>query len=112
MVFDSKIALILRQDLTTWQKLNVTAFTISGIAASVDDVTGEPYGAAPATLACRCSASRSPTRRAVGGATEAHPRSSPARLGTLSLDNGEQFGAHPVLKTVSPVRRPKSPRNL
>ena len=44
MVFDTKIALILRQDLTTWQKLNVTSFTISGIAASVDDVTGKPHG--------------------------------------------------------------------
>ena len=43
VVFDTKIAVILRQDLATWQKLNVTAFTISGIAASVEDVTGEPY---------------------------------------------------------------------
>jgi hypothetical protein len=42
-VFDTKIAVILRQDLATWQKLNVTAFTISGIAASVEEVTGEPY---------------------------------------------------------------------
>ena len=43
VVFDTKIAVILRQDLATWQKLNVTAFTISGIAASVEDVTGKPY---------------------------------------------------------------------
>jgi hypothetical protein len=43
VVFDTKIAVILRQDLATWQKLNVTAFTVSGIAASVEDVTGEPY---------------------------------------------------------------------
>ena len=34
VVFDAKIAVIHRQDLATWQKLNVTAFTISGIAAA------------------------------------------------------------------------------
>lgn len=43
MTFDTKIAVILRNDLPTWQKLNVTAFTVSGIAGTVPDVMGEKY---------------------------------------------------------------------
>jgi len=43
MVFDTKIAVVLRDDLPVWQKLNVTAFTVSGIAGTVGGVTGEPY---------------------------------------------------------------------
>ena len=42
MQFDTKIAVVLRGDLLTWQKLNVTAFTASGIA-SIPGVLGEPY---------------------------------------------------------------------
>ncbi|MCM3883507.1 DUF2000 domain-containing protein [Frankia sp. R82] len=41
--WDTKIAVVLRDDLKVWQKLNVTAFATSGIAATVDGVTGEPY---------------------------------------------------------------------
>ncbi len=40
--FDTKIAIAVRADLETWQKLNVTAFLASGIAA-VPDVMGKPY---------------------------------------------------------------------
>jgi hypothetical protein len=40
--FDTKIAVIVRDDLEAWQKLNVTAFTVSGIA-SLPEVLGEPY---------------------------------------------------------------------
>lgn len=43
MVFDTKIAVVLRDDLPTWQKLNVTAFTVSGIAGTVAGVVGEEY---------------------------------------------------------------------
>ncbi|MCG8349104.1 MAG: DUF2000 family protein [Chloroflexales bacterium] len=43
MKFDTKIAVVVRDDLATWQKLNVTAFTVSGIAAHVEGVIGEPY---------------------------------------------------------------------
>jgi hypothetical protein len=41
--FDTKLAVILRDDLAVWQKTNVTAFLVSGIAATVPDVVGEPY---------------------------------------------------------------------
>ncbi|QMU70611.1 DUF2000 domain-containing protein [Streptacidiphilus sp. P02-A3a] len=41
--WDTKIAVVLRDDLAGWQRLNVTAFTVSGIAATVDGVVGEPY---------------------------------------------------------------------
>lgn len=43
MRFETKIAVILREDLPTWQKLNMTAFLVSGIAATVESVVGEPY---------------------------------------------------------------------
>ena len=43
MVFDTKIAVVVRADLPVWQKLNVTAFTVSGIAGTVDGAVGEPY---------------------------------------------------------------------
>jgi hypothetical protein len=40
---DTKIAVVLRDDLAGWQKTNVTAFLVSGIAATVPGVVGEPY---------------------------------------------------------------------
>jgi hypothetical protein len=43
MRFDTKIAVAVRTDLEPWQKLNVTAFLASGIAASAEDVMGKPY---------------------------------------------------------------------
>lgn len=42
MQFDTKIAVIVREDLQAWQKLNVTAFTMSGVAG-LPDMLGEPY---------------------------------------------------------------------
>jgi len=41
--FDTKIAVVLRDDLAVWQKTNVTAFLVSGIAATVPGVVGEAY---------------------------------------------------------------------
>jgi hypothetical protein len=43
MQFDTKIAVVLRDDLAVWQKTNVTAFLVSGIAGTVPGVIGEPY---------------------------------------------------------------------
>ena len=43
MEFDTKIAVVLRDDLAVWQKTNVTAFLVSGIAGTVEGVVGEPY---------------------------------------------------------------------
>ncbi|MEU8453962.1 DUF2000 domain-containing protein [Streptomyces griseoaurantiacus] len=41
--FDTKIAVLLRDDLETWQRLNVTAFLVSGLGPQVPEVVGEPY---------------------------------------------------------------------
>jgi hypothetical protein len=41
--FDTKLAVVLRDDLAVWQKTNVTAFLVSGVAATVPGVVGEPY---------------------------------------------------------------------
>lgn len=42
MRFDTKIAVLLRDDLADWQALNVTAFLSSGVAAN-PELLGEPY---------------------------------------------------------------------
>ncbi len=42
MDFDTKIVVIIREDLAVWQKLNVTAFTVSGLAGS-EKIVGENY---------------------------------------------------------------------
>ncbi|MDD7908325.1 DUF2000 family protein [Pseudovibrio exalbescens] len=42
-MFDTKIAIIVRDDLQTWQKLNVTAFLASGIAGANPDIIGQKY---------------------------------------------------------------------
>uniref|UniRef100_A0AAU1LK68 DUF2000 domain-containing protein n=1 Tax=Streptomyces sp. NBC_00148 TaxID=2903626 RepID=A0AAU1LK68_9ACTN len=47
--FDTKIAVLLRDDLETWQRLNVTAFLVSGLGTQVPEVIGEPYADADDT---------------------------------------------------------------
>jgi hypothetical protein len=47
--FDTKIAVLLRDDLATWQRLNATAFLVSGIAGAVPEVLGEEYADADGT---------------------------------------------------------------
>ncbi|NDZ69700.1 DUF2000 domain-containing protein [Streptomyces sp. SID10362] len=41
--FDTKIAVLLREDLETWQRLNVTAFLVSGLGSRFPEIIGEPY---------------------------------------------------------------------
>jgi hypothetical protein len=41
--FHTKIAVVVREDLATWQKLNVTAFLTSGIVGAADGLLGAPY---------------------------------------------------------------------
>jgi hypothetical protein len=43
MRFETKIAIVVREDLAVWQQLNVTAFLASGIAAAFGDTIGKPY---------------------------------------------------------------------
>ena len=47
--FDTKLAVLLRDDLEPWQALNVTAFLVSGIAANDPGLIGEPYEDADGT---------------------------------------------------------------
>ena len=42
-MFDTKIAIVLREDLAPWQALNVTAFLAAGITAQHPEIIGEPY---------------------------------------------------------------------
>ncbi|MCC2609257.1 DUF2000 family protein [Neorhizobium petrolearium] len=42
-MFDTKIAIVLRDDLASWQELNVTAFLMSGIVAQSPAIIGEAY---------------------------------------------------------------------
>jgi hypothetical protein len=49
--FDTKVAVIVRDDLAGWQRLNVCAFLISGVsAAAASDAVGEDYLDADAIL--------------------------------------------------------------
>ena len=42
--FETKVALVVRDDLAVWQRLNVCAFLISGVAAAGgSEAIGEPY---------------------------------------------------------------------
>ncbi|MCP9948772.1 MULTISPECIES: DUF2000 domain-containing protein [Actinomadura] len=43
MRFDTKIGIVVRDDLAAWQRLNVTAFLASAVAGGVPGVIGEPY---------------------------------------------------------------------
>ncbi|MDH2389768.1 DUF2000 domain-containing protein [Streptomyces sp. HNM0663] len=47
--FDTKIAVLLRADLEPWQRLNVTAFLVSGVGTAEPEVIGEPYADADGT---------------------------------------------------------------
>ncbi len=42
--FDTKVAVVVRDDLAGWQRVNVTAFLMSGVAAAAGpDAIGEDY---------------------------------------------------------------------
>ena len=43
MMFDTKIASVVRQDLHAWQKLNVTTFLMSGIVGAAPEIIGDSY---------------------------------------------------------------------
>jgi hypothetical protein len=47
--FDTKIAVLLRDDLAVWQRLNVTTFLVSGLADRVPELLGQPYEDADGT---------------------------------------------------------------
>lgn len=49
-MFDTKIAVVLRDDLAVWQKLNVTAFLMGGIAGANPSIIGVPYEDAAGNL--------------------------------------------------------------
>lgn len=42
-VFDTKVAVLVREDLLPWQRLNVTAFLAGGITAAHPGLVGQPY---------------------------------------------------------------------
>lgn len=42
-MFDTKIAIVVRDDLLSWQKLNVTAFLTSGVLGADQALLGEAY---------------------------------------------------------------------
>jgi hypothetical protein len=43
MRFDTKIGIVVREDLAVWQRLNVTAFLAGGVAGGFPELIGEPY---------------------------------------------------------------------
>ena len=59
MIFSTKIAIVLLDELEIWQKLNVTAFLTSGIIGKFPDLIGEPYKDGSGFLIHRSTGSRS-----------------------------------------------------
>lgn len=49
MRFETKVAVVVRDDLETWQRLNVTAFLVSGVTAAFPELVGEAYEDADGT---------------------------------------------------------------
>jgi hypothetical protein len=45
----TKIAVLVRDDLPVWQRLNVCAFLVSGVAAAVPELVGDAYEDADGT---------------------------------------------------------------
>jgi len=43
MRYGTKIALVVRDDLATWQKLNVASFLAGGLVGASPELAGEPY---------------------------------------------------------------------
>jgi len=50
MKFDTKIAVVVRENLAVWQKLNMAAFLVSGVAARQPDTVGDNYADASGNL--------------------------------------------------------------
>ncbi|MFT8243038.1 DUF2000 family protein [Roseomonas sp. BN140053] len=53
MIFETKVAILVLEDLAVWQKLNVTAFLATGIAGAAPEAMGEPYEDAAGRLHAR-----------------------------------------------------------
>ncbi|MEM7800639.1 MAG: DUF2000 family protein [Chloroflexota bacterium] len=43
MEFSTKIAIVVADDLASWQKMNVVAFLTSGVISKTEGIMGEPY---------------------------------------------------------------------
>ncbi len=43
MTYDTKIAIVVRNDLPIWKQLNLTAFLAGGLAGAYPEIIGEPY---------------------------------------------------------------------
>lgn len=49
MTFDTKIAIVICEDLATWQKLNVAAFLASSVAIGQPETHGDDFVTASGT---------------------------------------------------------------
>ena len=94
-MFDTKIAIIIRDDLATWQKLNVTAFLMSGITGANPALSAGSPGRENARL-------RRPMMRSSPDLSSSHISGSASRAcrhgtedGTgLDPDRYEKVGLH------------------
>jgi hypothetical protein len=57
-MFDTKVAILVLEDLAIWQKLNVTAFLATGIAAAAPEALGNLTKIQRAACTPACSANR------------------------------------------------------
>jgi hypothetical protein len=90
-VFDTKIAIVVREDLAVWQKLNVTAFLTSGVVGADVGVLGEPYEDAAGNLYNPLVGQPIIVLAADGGTMRAIHRRAVERGARLSLYIGDMF---------------------
>jgi hypothetical protein len=92
-MFDTKISIVVREDLATWQKLNVVAFLMSGVVGANAGLIGEPYEDAAGNRynplmiqpAIVLSADRETLKTIYGRAMERRVRFSGGKVRVLSI---------------------------
>ena len=89
--FDTKLAVILDESLAVWQKANVTAFLISGLAATDPSLVGDPYKTRRATSTRRCAGSRFSSSADAAGIRRAYERAMTRGVERLAIFTHELF---------------------
>jgi hypothetical protein len=98
-MFDTKISIVVREDLATWQKLNVVAFLTSGVVGAAsgligdayEDAAGNRYNALMIQPAIVLSADRETLKTIYGRAMERRVRRAMERRVRLSLYIEDMF---------------------
>lgn len=107
MEYDTKIKVILRNDLQAWQELNVTAFLMSGIGGT-QDIIGEPYQDADGVSYLPMSRQPIMILSADGGTLREVLKKAVSREMAVSVYTEELFGTYNDVDNRAAVSRQKT----